>query len=450
MADLGVMSAPRQPSSAAAASVESPDDPQDLKARFAALAMLEAALTRRNGLEDALGSKLVIELSPRDRAFARALAMATLRHLGPIDQTIQSKVTKPPPEAVVMLLRLGVAQLFHLDTPNFAAVATTVEMAAARQPTRPFKNLVNAVLRGLTRDARPAPEAQAYAPPWLYARWRAAYGEAAAAAIAARIAEEPATDLTLRDPADGADMAIDLEATLLPGGTLRTAKRGDLAEWPGFGEGKWWVQDAAAAIPARLLALQPGETALDLCAAPGGKTLQLAATGAVVTAVDRSSARLKRLGENLERMNLTAEVIVADAAAWADSRTFDAVLLDAPCSSTGTFRRHPDVLWAARAQDIAKLAAVQSQLLDAAADRVKPGGRLVYCVCSLEPEEGEAQAAGFLAHRADFDIDPPAPGEGGAPAAALTPEGAIRISPALTEPEGGIDGFFVARFKRRA
>ncbi len=450
MADLGAMSDLRQPSSALSPAVDLPEDPQDLKARFAALAMLEAALARRNGLDDALGSKAVMELSARDRAFARALAMATLRHLGPIDQIIQARVQKAPPEPVTMLLRLGIAQLFHLNVPAFAAVTTTVELAQARQPTRPFKALINAVLRGLTREAPAPATAETYAPPWLYARWRAAYGAAAADAIAARIPEEPATDLTLRDPADGPALAEALEATLLPGGTLRTAKRGDLAEWPGFAEGRWWVQDAAAAIPARLLNLKSGDAALDLCAAPGGKTLQLAATGATVTAVDRSAARLQRLGETLERVGMTAEVVVAHAAAWDDPRTFDAVLLDAPCSSTGTFRRHPDVLWAARAQDIAKLAAVQTQLLDASADRVKPGGRLVYCVCSLEPEEGEAQAPAFLARRPDFRNDPPQPGEGGAPAAALTPEGMLRLSPSLAEPEGGLDGFFVARFRRRA
>ena len=188
---------------------------------------------------------------------------------------------------------------------------------------------------------------------------------------------------------------------------------------------------------------------LDLCAAPGGKTLQLAATGAEVVALDRSGARLKRLGDNLARMGLTAEIVTADAGAWADARTFDAVLLDAPCSATGTFRRHPDVLWAAKPSDIAKLAVVQTQLIDAAADKVKPGGRLIYCVCSLEPEEGEAQAAAFLARRDEFAIDPPAPGEGGAPAAALTLEGTLRLSPSLLEPEGGMDGFFVARFRRR-
>jgi 16S rRNA (cytosine967-C5)-methyltransferase len=445
MADLGAMSPSRQPQKPAA-----PIDEAALKPRFAALTLLEAALDRRGGLDEAAGSKALLDLSVRDRAFARALAMATLRNLGPIDRALQDRVKKPPPDAVVMLLRLGAAQLFHLDTPGFAAVDMTVDMAGARKATQAFKGLVNAVLRGLLREPPAAPSPETYAPPWLYARWRAAYGEAAAAAIAARIAVEPATDLSPRDPADTPALAEALEATLLPCGTLRTAKRGDLADWPGFAEGRWWVQDAAAAIPARLLDAKPGETVLDLCAAPGGKTLQLAATGATVTAVDRSAARLKRLSENLSRMNLRAEVVVADAAVWSDRRTFDAVLLDAPCSATGTFRRHPDVLWAARPSDIAKLSAVQTQLLDATAARVRPGGRLIYCVCALEPEEGEAQASSFMTRWTDFEIDPPAPGEGGAPTAALTPQGTLRLTPALSEPEGGMDGFFIARFRRRA
>ncbi len=438
------MPAPRQSQTA-----QPPIDEAALKPRFAALAMLEAALDRRGGLDEAAASRAVLDLPVRDRAFARALAMATLRHLGPIDRALQDRVKKAPPDAVIMLLRLGAAQLFHLDTPGFAAVTMTVDMAAARAATRPFKGLVNAVLRGLLREPPAPPAPEAFAPAWLYARWRAAYGADGADAIAAEIAKEPATDLTLRDPADAAALAEALDAAVLPGGSLRTEKRGDLADWPGFAGGRWWVQDAAAAVPARLLALKPGETALDLCAAPGGKTLQLAAAGARVTAVDRSGARLKRLSENLARMGFDAEVVVADAAAWRDDRTFDAVLLDAPCSATGTFRRHPDVLWAARPSDIAKLAAVQTQMLDAAAGRVRPGGRLVYGVCSLEPEEGEAQAAAFLARRPDFTLDPPAPGEGGAPAEALTAEGTLRLSPALTEPLGGMDGFFVARFRRR-
>jgi 16S rRNA (cytosine967-C5)-methyltransferase len=207
------------------------------------------------------------------------------------------------------------------------------------------------------------------------------------------------------------------------------------------------VQDYAAAIPARLLDVQAGERVLDLCAAPGGKTLQLAAAGAEVVAVDRSASRLKRLHENLARTELKAEVVVADATAWEDARTFDAVLLDAPCTATGTFRRHPDVLWAAAPGDIAKLAALQSRLLDAAARRLGPGGRLIYCVCSLEPEEGEAQVAAFLVRHPEFSLAPIAAGEGGAPQAALR-DGMLRLHPGLTEPAAGMDGFFIARLVR--
>jgi 16S rRNA (cytosine967-C5)-methyltransferase len=205
------------------------------------------------------------------------------------------------------------------------------------------------------------------------------------------------------------------------------------------------VQDASAAVPARLLAVRPGETALDLCAAPGGKTLQLAAAGAKVTALDRSADRLQRLKQNLQRTGLQAEVVAADAAGWADQRRFDAVLLDAPCTATGTFRRHPDVLWATRPGDIAKLSIVQARLLDAAAERVGPAGRLVYCVCSLEPEEGEAQVEAFLARRGGFRLDPVGPGEGGAPACSIC-DGMLRILP--HHRDGGTDGFFAARLAR--
>ncbi|MGZ6015266.1 MAG: RsmB/NOP family class I SAM-dependent RNA methyltransferase, partial [Phenylobacterium sp.] len=207
-----------------------------------------------------------------------------------------------------------------------------------------------------------------------------------------------------------------------------------------------WVQDASAAIPARLLAVKSGETALDMCSAPGGKTLQLASAGPQTVALDRSAVRLKRVAENLARMALTAEVVAADAATWPDRRSFDAVLLDAPCSATGTFRRHPDVLWAAKPSDVAGLAAVQSKLLDAAARRTKPGGRLVYCVCSLEPEEGEGQVAAFLGRTPGVTLDPIAAGEGGAPAASLRPDGTLRILPYHFE--GGTDGFYVARFRK--
>jgi 16S rRNA (cytosine967-C5)-methyltransferase len=417
-----------------------------LPARAAALDLLSAALARRAGLEEGLSHPALAALSPRDRAFARALVMATLRRLGPIDQALQQRLKKPPPDRVVQILRLGAAQLLALGTPAHAAVSSAVDLAQAHKDSRPFKGLVNAVLRGLTREP-PAPEGpERLAPPWLHARWQAAYGADAALAIAALIAEEPATDLSLKRPDEAASLAAALEGEVLPGGSVRAGRRGDIAGWPGFAAGDWWVQDAAAAIPARLLHVKHGVTALDLCAAPGGKTLQLAAAGGAVTAVDRAAPRLKRLSANLARTGLSAEVVTADAAEWKDARRFEAVLLDAPCSATGTFRRHPDVLWAAKPSDVASLAAAQARLLDAAAPRVSPGGRLVYCVCSLEPEEGEAQAAGFLQRHADFALEPIAAGEGGAPEASLRPDGSLRILP--HHHPGGVDGFYVARFRR--
>ena len=419
-----------------------PADP----ARKAALDVLTAALTRKAGLETALEGQPLNGLEPKDRGFARALVMATLRHLGPIDRMLDPCLQREPPEAVRMILRLGAAQLFYLETPAYAAVDSSVVLAETAQPTRAFKSLVNAVLRRLGREGvRPANPAD-LAPAWLLARWRAAFGEADALSVAAVIADEPATDLTVRNAADAPALAEALEATLLPGGSLRRAGRGRIEEWPGFGDGSWWVQDAAAANPARLLAAQPGETAVDLCAAPGGKALQLAAAGATVTAVDRSGQRLGRLVDSLARTGLTVETVTADAETWADPRQFDAVLLDAPCTATGTFRRNPDVLWTLRPGDVAKVAEVQTRLLDAAARRVKPGGRLVYCVCSLEPEEGEAQARAFLKRHPEFTTLAAEPGEGGAPAASLTKDGWLRLLP--HQLDGGMDGFFVARFKR--
>lgn len=417
-----------------------------LPAREAALTLIDAALSRRGGIDEAASAHGFRFLEPRERAFARALAMAALRRLGPIDRALSAKLQKEPPPRVRNLLRLGAVQAFYLEVPAFAAVATSVEMAGANKASRPFKGLVNAVLRGLLRDGPPSDDPEHLAPPWLISRWTSAWGVETARAVASEIAKEPATDLSLKDPALAESWAERLEGEVLPGGTLRLARKGDVAAWPGFEEGGWWVQDAAAAVPARLLNVKPGETVVDLCAAPGGKSLQLAAAGAIVTAVDRSAARLERLSDNFRRMNLTAEVVAADAGAWDDTRTFDAVLLDAPCSATGTFRRHPDVLWAARPGDVASLANVQARLLDAAADRTRPGGRLVYCVCSLEPEEGEAQVEAFLARRPDMRLSPITSGEAGAPAASLTARGTLRLLP--HQLEGGQDGFFAARFVR--
>jgi 16S rRNA (cytosine967-C5)-methyltransferase len=412
----------------------------DLIARAAALKLLEGSLSGRAGLEEALGASGQGRLSAQDRAFARAVVMATLRHLGPIDRALDTRLKKEPPKPSRDLLRLGMAQAFYLDTPAFAAVDTTVSLAP-----KPLRGLVNAVLRGLLREGPLSDDPEVLAPPWLFARWRAAYGEEAARAIATQIAEEPATDLTLRDGADD-DLASALEGERLPGGTLRAARRGDVATWDGYTGGRWWVQDAAAAMPARLLDMKPGQTALDLCAAPGGKTFQLAAAGAKVTAVDRSADRLRRVTTGLARMGFTAEVVAADAAAWSDPRVFDAVLLDAPCSATGTFRRHPDALWNVRPGDIASLAVAQARLLAGAASRVTPGGRLVYSVCSLEPEEGEAQVRGFLGAHAEYALDPIEAGEGGAPAVSLAPEGWLRVLP--HQIAGGLDGFFIARMRR--
>ena len=415
-----------------------------LAARRGALTLIEGAMARRGGLDETMGGALS-GLEGRDRAFARNLAMTTLRHWGQIERVLASRLASPPPAPVMALMRIGLAQALFTDVADHAAVATTLDLAQAEQPTRPFKGLINAVLRGLLREP-PVLRDEDLAPDWLLARWRAAFGAADAAAIAGAIADEALTDLSLKDSADAAALAQTLEAGALPGGTLRSQLRGDITLWPGYPEGQWWVQDAAAAIPARLLNIKPGQTALDLCAAPGGKTLQLAAMGGTVTALDRSASRLRRLRENLARTQLHAEVIAEPAETWADERTFDALLLDAPCSATGTFRRQPEVLWLVRPPEIAKLAMVQARMLHAAARRAAPGGRLVYCVCSLEPEEGEAHVENFLKYHPDFQLEPVSPSEGGAPAASVRPDGSLRILP--HHMEGGMDGFFVVRFKR--
>ncbi|HAV51672.1 MAG TPA: rRNA methyltransferase, partial [Brevundimonas sp.] len=284
-----------------------------------------------------------------------------------------------------------------LKTPAFAAVSSAVKLAERDPATRPYKALINAVLRGIDRDGTGPTDPVANFPDWLTARWRQTYGEAALQAMARAASLEPPTDLSLKPDTDAEVLAEALEARVLGPDTLRTDRRGDLRDWTGFEDGIWWVQDAAAAVPARLLEVRPDHAVLDLCAAPGGKTLQLAATGATVTALDRSDKRLDRLRDNLKRMGLSAEVIASPAEDWTDPRQFDRVLLDAPCSATGTFRRNPEALRATRPADIGNLADVQHRLLDAAAARVAPGGRLVYCTCSLESDEGEVQVDEALA-----------------------------------------------------
>ena len=419
-----------------------------VEARIAAGVLLNAALEKRNGLDEALAFREVASLPPADRAFARAVAMAALRRLGEIDQILDRRLKARPNDQVVTILRIALAQILVLETPAFAAVSTAVKLAERDAKTRPYKGLVNAVLRTIGREGPGLTTAEANLPDWIAARWRATYGEPAMIGLALAGRDEPPTDLSLKPGADAAALAQALDGFVLPGGTVRTGRRGDIAQWPGFDAGDWWVQDAAAAVPARLLDVRAGETVLDLCAAPGGKTLQLAATGAAVTALDRSEARLKRLSANLARTGLDAQVIAVPAEDWDDARTFDAVLLDAPCTATGTYRRNPEALRATRPTEVAKLADVQHRLLDAAAERVKPGGRLVYCTCSLEREEGETQVLAFLRRNPAFRTIPADPAAIGAPPEALTPEGWLRILPSQWAERGGVDGFFAARLER--
>ncbi|KQS55134.1 rRNA methyltransferase [Brevundimonas sp. Leaf363] len=429
--------------------VETPAD-AGIEARVAAGVLLNAALEKRQGLDEAMTRPPVSTLAPADRAFARAVAMAALRRLGEIDAILSKRMQRRPGPEVTTLLRVSLAQTLVLGTPAFAAVSTAVKLAERDQKTRPFKALVNAVLRSIEREGPGKTSPVANLPDWLAARWRAAYGEAALTGLAEATRQEPATDLSLKPGVDAAALAMALDGVVLPGGGVRTGKRGDLTTWHGYADGDWWVQDAAAAVPARLLDIQPGQSALDLCAAPGGKTMQLAAAGASVVALDRSAPRLRRLTENARRIGAEVEVIAVPAEDWEDDRTFDAVLLDAPCTATGTYRRNPEALRAVKPADVAKLADVQHRLLDAAAQRVKPGGRLVYCVCSLEREEGETQAIAFARRNAAFRVIPADPAAVGAPAEALTPEGWLRILPSMWADKGGLDGFFIAAFERIA
>ena len=419
-----------------------------LPARFAAIDLVTAALDRRNGFDEAASHPKFLKLPDQDRAFARALALATLRRLGLIDRILSRRLDKKPGLAVLNLLRIGLAQILAMDVPDFAAVSTTVRMAERENATRHCKGLVNAVLRGVLRDGFGEPSSRVNAPDWLYRRWMAQYGEAETHGICAMILEEPATDLSVKSEADMAALAEALEGIVLNSGTIRSSLRGDPTGWAEFSAGTWWVQDAAVALPARLFDQKDGLTALDMCSAPGGKTMQLAARGAKVTALDRSANRLKRVSENLARVGLEAEIVQANAEEWDDPRQFDAVLLDAPCSATGTFRRQPDVLWGARPSDVAKLADVQHRLLDSAANRVKPGGQLIYSTCSLEREEGETQVLAFLRRYPDFSTEVILAGEGGAPEASVTKEGWLRLLPHHID--GGQDGFFVARLRRKA
>ena len=406
--------------------------------RQAALTLLGAVFDRRQPLEDALDS--LPPLDPRDRAAAHRLAAAVLRRAGTLGAALDPFLRKAPPDPVRRILLLGAAGLLLLDTPPHAAVATSVTLARS-SGFAPFAGLVNAVLRRLAAagpavlDGLDGPRLDT--PPWLWSSWGAA-----ARAIAIAHQTPAPLDLTLRAGTPPPEAGM-----MLPTGSVRFPPGTRPAEIPVFAAGAAWVQDAAAALPARLLAVTPGEKVADLCAAPGGKTAQLAAAGARVTAVERDPARIERLRETLARTGLTAETVLADATEWHPGERFDAILLDAPCSATGTIRRHPDIAWLKRPRDVTALTAAQDRLLDAAAMLLAPGGRMIYAVCSLQPEESEARIAAATA-RTGLRRDPFSAEELAALPQARTPEGDLRTTPALWPEWGGIDGFFAARLRR--
>lgn len=405
--------------------------------RQAALALLAAVMERRRPLEDALDA-LPGTLAPRDRSAAHRIAAAVLRRAGSLDAVLEPFLRREPPPEVRAALRAGAAELLLLGTPPHAAVAATVAVVP-----RPFAGLVNAVLRKVATEGAAALEGldaeRLDTPPWLWSAWHAAYGPAVRAMVRAQGVPAP-LDLTLAPgatPPEGAE--------LLPTGSARLPAGTRLAGLPGFAEGAFWVQDAAAALPAKLLAVRAGECVADLCAAPGGKTAQLLAAGATVTAVERDPRRLARLRENLARLKLDATLVEADAANWMPADAgFDAVLLDAPCTATGIIRRHPDIPHLKRAGDVAPMADAQARLLAQAAKLLRPGGRLVFATCSLQPEEGEAHLD--RAASLGLALDPIRPEEVPGLADALTARGTLRTRPDLWAERGGLDGFFAARF----
>jgi 16S rRNA (cytosine967-C5)-methyltransferase len=422
-------------------------------ARAVALGLLGAVLDRRRALDDALAADRDLRsLEARDRAFARLLVATTLRRLGQLDALIDACLQHPLDRqrpAARHILRLGAVQLVFLDTPAHAAVDGAVGLAEAAG-ARGLKGLINAVLRRLAREGRAMIAAHDAArlnlPPWIWESWTASYGKPTTRAIAAVLLQDPPLDLSVR--ADPAAWAARLDARVLATGTLRRAGGGEIERLPGFADGAWWVQDVAAALPARLLGDVAGRRIADLCAAPGGKTLQLAAAGARVVAVDRAERRLARVRANLERLRLDAEIVAADAATWQTAQPCDAVLLDAPCSATGAARRHPDVLHLKSPADVGRLTALQDRLLDNAVAQLAPGGTLIYCTCSLEAAEGPARIARLLASGAPVRRWPIDSAELAGLAELITADGDLRTLPCHLAEAGGMDGFYVARLTR--
>lgn len=418
-----------------------PKGPQGLGPRLAAIAALAAVLDRGRMLEQ---TAMDAGASGPERAEALGLADLTLRRLGQIDALLGSLVDRMPKPPVRHILRLMVAEMLFAGRAPHAAVDSAVRLTRMARAPR-LAGLVNAVGRRVAAEGAALAEAQdapALAlPDWLAQRLAAEWGAEAARAIAAAQLDPAPHDLTPRDPAGAAALAEALGGTGLPTGSVRLGTRPQLSALPGYSEGAWWAQDAAAALPARMVGARPGMRVLDLAAAPGGKTMQFAAAGAEVTALDISEKRMARLEENLARTGLTAERVVADALDWTPERPFDAILLDAPCTATGTIRRHPDLPHRLAPESVAGLTALQARLIDRAWGWLVPGGCLVYCTCSLFRAEGEDQATAALNRL---------PGAERAPWAGpfATPEGDLRTRPDMWAEHGGLDGFFATRLRR--
>jgi 16S rRNA (cytosine967-C5)-methyltransferase len=418
-----------------------------------ALAALEHVFERGRPVDEFLdGDEGVAALDPRDRAFLLALVQSVFRHKGEIEENLSAYLSKPLPRksgAASLILLSSVAQLRYLAMAPHAVIDMAVRLAKADRNATHFSGLINAVLRKVaTGPDAVKPGAGVATPEWLWGRWAKDYGPDVANAIATANASEAALDLTVKD--DPAAWSAQLGGMVLPTGSVRIDHpKGPVTALPGFAEGAWWVQDAAAAIPARLVGDVTGLRVLDLCAAPGGKTLQLAAAGGRVTAVDQSVARLTRLHENLRRTGLTAAVVTADVLGFAPDELFDCVLLDAPCSATGTLRRHPDLLYLKSTAQIGALVQLQRRMLAQAVRLVKPGGTLVYCTCSLDSAEGEGQIARLLTDEPKVQVKAISPGEAGLPAHLITRQGFFRSLPHLPlGASAGLDGFFAARLTK--
>jgi 16S rRNA (cytosine967-C5)-methyltransferase len=434
-----------------------PTEVPGLAARRIAADILDGVLHKHRTLDDQLEGAAahpgLKTLSDRDRALMRRLVATILRRLGTLghilSRLLDRGVPTDAPRAQSALL-IGAAQILWMDVPDHAAVDLSVRMVQSDRRAAKYAGLVNAVLRRCAREGKDLIDEAAGQsldiPPWLMARWTAHYGEAAARDIASALSHEPSLDLTVKS--DAAAWATRLHGEVLPTGSVRTLLQGSVTMLPGFSDGQWWVQDAAAALPARLFGDLQGKRIVDLCAAPGGKTAQLVQGGAEVTAIDRSPNRVARLRENLARLAMQAETVVTDGTEFA-GEGFDGVLLDAPCSSTGTIRRHPDVAWLKQDADIAMLTALQRRLLQKAAGMLKPGGILVYCTCSLEPEEGEQAVAAVLAEDSSLRRMPADAGEVAGLAEIVTADGDLRTLPSHlphADPRlGGLDGFYAAR-----